>query len=94
MKQHNNAWHHLKNLLDLSVPTVAGIPIVEMAGNQRVLIENHNGVVEYGTTKIVILVKIGKIVVSGSNMEICHMSRQQLVITGCIDSVSVERGCN
>ncbi len=92
MNQRNKGLHRLEKLLNLSVPTVPGVPIVEMAGNQRVLIENHNGVAEYCGTKIVILVKLGKIVVTGSNMEICHMSCHQLIIVGSIDTVSVERG--
>lgn len=86
------AFNRFKKLLDLSVPTVYGVPIIEMAGNRRVLIENHNGVAEYGNTRIAVLVKEGKIVLNGTNMEICHMSRYQLVIIGRIDTISVERG--
>ena len=92
MNQHNKALNRLKNWLDLSVPATPGMPIVEMAGNRRVLIENHNGIAEYGNGRIVILVKLGKIIVSGTELEVCYMSRHQLVIVGCIDTVSVERG--
>ena len=91
MNQHNKALNRLKSWLDLSVPATPVMPIVEMAGNRRVLIENHNGISEYGNEKIVILVGLGKIIVSGSRLEVCHMSRHQLVIVGCIDAVSIER---
>ena len=91
MNQHNKTLNRLKSWLDLSVPTTPGMPIVEIAGNRRVLIENHNGIAEYGNEKIVILVKLGKIIISGTQLEVCNMSRHQLVIVGCIDAVSVER---
>lgn len=93
MNQHNKVLHRLTKLLDLSAPAIPGLPIVEMAGNRRVLIENHQGVVEYEKTRIIVSVKFGKIIVTGSDLELCHMSRHQLVIAGCIDAVSVERGC-
>lgn len=78
-------------MLDLTSQPMPGIPIVEMAGNQRVLIENHQGVMEYGTERISILVKFGKIIITGTKLEICYMSRHQLIITGCIETVSIER---
>ncbi len=94
MNQHNKVIHRLKKLIDLSVPTLPGVPIVEMAGNRRVLVENHHGVAEYERTRIIILVKFGKIIITGIDLEISHMSRQQLVIVGCIDAVSIERECD
>ena len=94
MNQHSKVLHRLTKMLDLTVPAMPGVPIVEMAGNRRVLIENHRGVAEYQKTRIIILVKSGKIIVTGINLEICHMSRHQMVIVGCIDSVSIERECD
>ncbi len=79
-------------MLDLSAQPMPGVPIIEMAGNRRVLIENHQGVMEYGKERISIVVKFGKVVITGSELEICYMSRQQLIITGCIDGVTIERG--
>lgn len=94
MNQHNKVLHRFKNLIDLNNQSLPGTPVVEILGNRRVLIENHHGVAEYEKTRIVILVKLGKIVVSGNDLEICHMSQYQLVIAGCIDSVSVGKGCS
>ena len=94
MSQHNKPLFRFKKLLDLSSQAVPGVPIVEMAGNRRVLIENHNGVAQYSNDRITVVVKMGRIIVSGRDLEICHMSKQQLVIVGYIDTVSVERGCH
>ena len=68
-----------------------GIPIVEIAGENRVLIENHCGVSEYGTTKITVNVKYGSINVCGHQLELRQMTKEQLVISGKIDCISLTR---
>ena len=93
MKQNRKIVHRLSGILDMSAQQLPGVPIVELAGTKRVLIENHRGVIEYDSSRIRISVKFGKIDVTGSGLEICYMSRQQLIITGQIDSVQIERGC-
>ena len=69
-----------------------GIPIVEMAGDKRVLIENHSGVTEYSPQRIAVNVSFGCICICGTGMSLSCMSGQQLVIDGRIDTVSVVRG--
>ena len=82
----------LKELVTASGQPLPGMPIVELAGNKRVLIENHLGITEYENERIGILVKYGKLIVTGEALEICCLSGQQLVITGKIDGILVERG--
>ena len=69
-----------------------GVPIVEIAGDKRVLIENHSGVTEYSPQRISVRVSFGCICICGDNMELSCMSGQQLVIGGRIDNVSIIRG--
>ena len=61
-----------------------GQPIIEIAGEQRVLVENHCGVKEYGHQKILIKVSYGCICVTGTQLELARMSKEQLVISGNI----------
>lgn len=93
MKRNRKVIHRLSGIFDMSAQQLPGVPIVELAGTKRVLIENHQGVMAYSCESIRVLVKYGKIEVTGSNLEICYMSRQQLVITGQIGGVQIERGC-
>lgn len=67
-----------------------GLPIVELAGNRRVLIENHRGVREYSRERIGVKVKTGLVVVCGQGLELSRMTRQQLVIQGIIEAVRLE----
>lgn len=79
---------------DLPDAPLPGLPLVEISGQDRVLIENHLGVTQYGRESISVRVKFGQIRVSGCNLELARMTKEQLVITGRIDGVSLYRGCN
>jgi len=78
-------------LEESSVDAVPGQPIIEIAGDRRVLIENHQGVAAYGREKILVHVKFGSICICGCNLELMHMTKEQLVIHGRIDSVVLQR---
>ena len=77
--------------LDLSEEPLPGQPIVELAGDRRVLIEKHRGVTQYCSEKICVKVKYGHIAICGCKLELNKMTRDQLVITGRIDSVNIYR---
>lgn len=76
---------------DLSGESLPGVPIVEIAGDHRVLIENHFGVKEYSRERITVKVKYGFVCVCGCHLELMRMTAEQLVICGRIDSVTVQR---
>lgn len=76
---------------DSSMDAVGGKPIIEIAGDRRVLIENHQGVAAYGREKILVHVKFGSVCICGCNLEMLRMTKEQLVICGRIDSVALQR---
>lgn len=77
--------------LDLPEEPIPGQPLVEIAGSNRVLIEHHCGVTEYGRNQICVKVKYGKLCVQGKGLELARMTRSVLIISGCIDCVRLER---
>lgn len=77
--------------LDLPDEPGPGQTLVEIAGHSRVLIEQHCGVVQYGPQTICVRVKFGFITVSGHCLELTRMTRHQLIISGRIDGVRLER---
>lgn len=79
---------------ELADATLPGVPLVEIAGYQRVLVEHHRGISEYTTDQICLNVKFGQIRIAGSKLEIARMTREQLVITGFIENVSIFRRSN
>ena len=66
-------------------------PIIEIAGEQRILVENHRGVSAYSTEKVLINVEFGTICVCGCGLRLFRMTKEQLVIRGRIDTVSLQR---
>ena len=89
-----NRRHFIKNIMEqplLDPEIIPGYPIVEIAGEHRVLIENHHGVAAYGKERILVKVKFGSICICGCNLEIARMTKEQLVICGIIHSVGLQR---
>lgn len=91
MGKGHNFFDHMLAQTALAPESVPGLPIVEIAGESRVLIENHQGVAAYGTERILVNVKFGMISICGCNLEMLHMTKEQLVIHGRIDTVGLQR---
>ncbi len=88
----------MKNMLsrltvaaDLTEEPIPGLPVVELSGDRRVLIEHHQGVTEYGRCRIGVRVRFGQVVVMGAGLELTKMTAGTLVISGCIESIRLER---
>ena len=92
MKKSSSLWERMALAADLPDEPIPGLPLVEIAGNGRVLIENHKGVNEYGRNMIRIKVKYGSVCVCGQNLELARMNKGQLIISGIIESVHLCRG--
>ena len=75
----------------LTADTVPGQPIVEIAGDKRVLIECHQGVLAYSRERIQVRVRYGCVCICGCNLEMLHMTKEKLIICGRIDSVQLHR---
>ena len=91
MKQHRHILQRLTESADLPAEALPRVPLVELAGDRRVLIENHKGVTEYGTEKICVQLSYGHLCICGTGMELSRMTKEQLVISGRIDSVTLLR---
>lgn len=92
MKLRRNLLRKLTVESELNTLPLPGIPLVELAGDERVLVEYHQGITEYSDERICVLVKYGYICVCGKGLALSSMTSQQLVITGKINSVSILRG--
>ena len=93
MERRNRIAQQLSRATDLPDEPIPGLSLVEIAGDRRVLVENHKGVIQYCDSSIRIRVKFGEVCISGTKMTLARMTKGQLVISGCIDSVSLLRGC-
>ena len=77
-------------VFDLPGDLVAGLPRVELVGNRELRMENHRGILAYGTEEIHI--SGGKLIlkIRGEDLELRSMNAGELLITGLIRGVDVE----
>ena len=92
MKSKGSFLDKMAYAMDLPGEALPGQPLVELIGQGRVLIENHRGVVQYGDTEICARVSYGCIRVCGRELRLMRMNRQQLIISGCVDSIILCKG--
>ena len=76
---------------DLPGEPIPGMPVVELFGTSRVLIEHHKGITGYGSEQISVKVSFGKVQISGHDLQIIKMTADQLVIGGVIHGVTLVR---
>lgn len=76
-------------VLDLPGDVVAGLPRLELTGSRELRMENHKGILAYGSQEIHI--SGGKLIIKvrGSDLELKAMNASQLLITGEIDGVDL-----
>ncbi len=87
-----NMIERLSSITDLPDEPIPGQPLLELYGTHRALVEHHSGVTEYGENRIRVKVKFGDICIEGTNLELKRMTKGQLVISGCIQCVQLNRG--
>ena len=75
--------------LDLPADALAGLPRVELVGDREVRMENHRGILSYGTDEIHISGGAFGVRVSGEELELRTMNSLELLITGRIRAVEL-----
>ena len=66
--------------------------LAEVYGTDRILVEEHRGILSYGTECIRIAATYGLLTVEGEELRLCCMSRSQLVIRGKLSRLRMEGG--
>lgn len=66
-------------------------PILEICGQNRVLIEHHGGVTEYGRERICVKVRFGEYCIIGKDLSLCRMWDKQLLIRGNISAIELKQ---
>ena len=78
-------------LFDLPEELSSDIPKVTIIGFDRVLIENYKAVLEYQDFFIRIKMSTGLININGFELFMNEMTKDDLIITGSIESVDFEK---
>lgn len=76
----------------LPAESLPGVPLLELSGDDRILIENHECVIGYSDKEIEVRTKFGLYKISGDAMVLACVQKEQLVIHGKVDSILLIRG--
>ena len=83
--------NHVWKILTKEVESVIVHPLVEIVGMGRVLIEHHNGIIDYQPEYICVRMDYGTLKICGKNLHFVKICAQQLVIAGEISAVCMAR---
>ena len=91
MEQRKGLWDRIVEQADLPGEALPGQAIVELVGGRRVLVEKHCGITEYSCDKICVRVGYGLLCICGCGLELTRMTKESLVISGTISTITVQR---
>ncbi|WP_352419852.1 sporulation protein YqfC [Proteiniborus sp.] len=78
---------NVSEILELPKDIMLDFPKITLIGNLQLYIENHKGIIEYGSLRIRINTNAGIIRVLGKNMVIKTIVTEEIIIVGEIESV-------
>ena len=78
------------DFFELPSEIVLDLPRLVLTGKQRLMIENHRGIKEYTKERIRLSTPVGKLKISGAELEILTIDQEQVEIKGRIDQIEWE----
>lgn len=78
-------------LFEIPDEVVSDVPKVTVVNFDRILIENYKCILEYQDIFIRIKMSNGLIDISGLNLELNEMTKDDLIIRGTIESIEFEK---
>ena len=64
--------------------------VITFWGKREVCVENYRRICEYCSGRIVLLLKSGKLCISGTNLNITYYSKEEMKISGQIQQITFE----
>jgi sporulation protein YqfC len=79
----------ISEILELPMDVTLDLPRVVVLGDLGVLISNHRGLIQYSSGRIVVGVGMGQITISGDNLRIEEVEREQMAVRGIIKYIEM-----
>lgn len=76
-------------LLDLPADALAGLPRLEIVGDRELRMENHKGILAYGSEEIHVSGGHYVVKITGTDLELRAMTGLELLVTGHIHQVQL-----
>ncbi len=72
-------------LLDLPEDVVFDLPRITMIGNMQCYIENHEGIIQFTSNKLLLKIPNGRIEVTGEDLVIRTILSEEMMLEGTIE---------
>lgn len=72
---------------------VLGMPRILLRGKSQLLLENHQGVIEYSSDRLRIRTMLGVVTVVGDCLMLSELGENDLMISGTVHSLDLGGGC-
>lgn len=79
-------------MIGLPEEVLFGIPKVVLVGDERALIENHEGIVEYGAERVRVRTACGLLEIVGEKITLCHLGQSDLLVQGRLARIGYATG--
>ncbi|MDD7445948.1 MAG: YabP/YqfC family sporulation protein [Clostridiales bacterium] len=66
-----------------------GMPRMVLCGGRRMLMENHQGIVEYGPERLRVKTAAGVVIVEGEDLTLASLGETDLMVTGEIRRIEL-----
>jgi len=77
----------LANWLEIPHDIVHDLPRITMLGNVQVLVENHRGIIEYGSFLVRIKLVRGELAISGTDLSLASLQAEQILVEGKVGEI-------
>ena len=77
-------------VLDIPAEALAGLPKLELVGDGELRLENHKGILAYGSEEIHVSTGVFLVKITGQGLELRAMTGLELLITGVIRQITLE----
>lgn len=78
------------DLLEMPQDVLLDLPKLTMTGRQKLLLENHRGIIEYGLTRVRVKTTAGQFIILGEELLLKNLKPGEMLVEGKISSVTIE----
>ncbi|CCC58152.1 sporulation protein YqfC [Caloramator australicus] len=73
--------------LDIPEEIVLDVPVIKIVSNNKIIIENHKGIIEYSKTTVRINSRIGIVALKGEDFVIKYITQDEIILEGEIEVI-------
>ena len=74
--------------LELPEEAALAVPRLTMLGQERLTVENHQGIVVYTPTRVVFATCLGQMEIAGQNLQLGYLAPEELAVAGHIAGIT------